>query len=668
MSKQKKQPIKTSTRPVQLLEPMKGFPDWFSTRKYHIWGLFILCFLLYANSIPNDYALDDAIVITDNMYTSDGLKGIPGILSKDTFFGFFKEEGKANLVAGGRYRPLSLVTFALEVQLFGKKPGLSHLVNALLYGLTTVMLYLLLMQFFRSGQSESRAYFLALATCVIFAVHPVHTEVVANIKGRDEILALLGSLAALYYCFRAWYEKKTLYWVYAMLLFFGALLSKENAITFLAVTPLAFYFFTNIKLPKIITPTALLLAAALVFLGIRFSILGSGSAEPVREMMNNPFIKVVGNQYLPFSTGERLATVLFSLGKYLELLVFPWRLTHDYYPRQIGVMTFGDWQVVLSTLLYLAMGIYALLRLPKKDPMSFAILFYLITLSIGSNLFFPIGTHMAERLIFMPSIGFSIAVALLLYRWARGSKKNIPAYKNYQKALWVLGLVALLFSIRTMVRNPVWKDNLTLFTTDIQYSPNSAKLRNAVGGELSVQSLKESDPVKKQQMLQEAAGHLQEAIRIHPNYKNAYLILGNVQNYLKNYEASIAAYEKALELDPLYQDAKRNLGITYKEYGQYWGEQKNDLSKAIANLRKAYDMIPTEYDVVRLLGVAYGRNRQGQEAVEFFTKATELAPDNADAWFNLGTAHHALGNTALGNQYYEKAKAIDPSVETRMRN
>ncbi|MBV6652333.1 MAG: hypothetical protein KI786_01165, partial [Mameliella sp.] len=94
---------------------LKGYPAWFTNQKLHLWGLFALSFLLYANTLGHDYALDDAIVIYDNMFVKDGISGIPGILSKDTFYGFFKEEGKAALVAGGRYRPFSLILFAIEV-------------------------------------------------------------------------------------------------------------------------------------------------------------------------------------------------------------------------------------------------------------------------------------------------------------------------------------------------------------------------------------------------------------------------------------------------------------------------------------------------------------------------------------------------------------------------
>lgn len=664
----KKSKTKHTAAPAPSATP-KSYPKWLANQRLHILLLFGFSFLLYANTLGHDYALDDAIVIYDNMYVEQGLSGVPGILSKDTFFGFFKEEGKAALVAGGRYRPLTLIMFALEVQLFGQSPFVGHLFNGLYYGLCTVMLYLLLLQLFRPERGQVRAYFIALATSLLFAAHPVHTEVVANIKGRDEIVTLLFSLAALYLSLRAYHERRPGYSLAAGLLFFLALMAKENAIMFIFVTPLAYYFFTKASLSELAKQSLPFFTAAAAFLAIRFSVLGMGLGEAPMELMNNPFIKVEGGNYLPFTAQERLATVLFSLGKYLELLFFPLKLTHDYYPRQVGVMTFGDWQVLLSLLAYLGLGVYALLRLPKRDPMSFAILFYLLTLAIVSNLFFPVGTHLAERLLFMPSVGFCLALALLGYRWAKAGSNTgkAPTFKRLQPAFLALGLVSLLFAARTLARNPAWQDNYTLFITDIENSPNSAKLRNAVGGELVTQSVGVKDEAKRQRMLNEAVGHLEQAIRIHPRYKNAYLLLGNAHNYLKNYGPSISNYQKALAIDPNYRDAKRNLGITYKDAGKYYGEQLGQIDQALTYLNQAYELLPEEYEVVRLLGVAHGIKGQAQQAVRYFEQAAKLDPDNASAWFDLGTAYYNLGNTELGQQYRDKALQLDPAFLDKMQ-
>lgn len=661
MAKSKpKNKAKKTTRPKATSALPSGTPAWFANARLHAWVLFALGFLLYANTLGHDYAQDDAIVITDNMFTTEGVSGIPGILQYDTFYGFFKEEGKANLVAGGRYRPLTLVMFAFEYQLFGQNPFIGHLVNALLYGLTGVVLYWLLLQLFRPKNDPAKAYFIALAASLLFITHPIHTEAVANIKGRDEIVALLGSLAALYFSFRAYYAKKNWLQMLAGVVFFLALLSKENAITFVVVAPLTFYFFTKAKAGKIALQTLPFALAAIVFLIIRFSIVGAPGGDPPMELMNNPFLKWNGSQYVPFTVSERMATVLFTLGKYLQLLVFPHPLTHDYYPRHIGILSFGDWRVLLSLALYIGLGVYAVLGLRQKNPISYGIWFYLLTLSIVSNIVFPIGTNMAERLLFMPSAGFAIAVAALMYHLT--FKKKITSFKQLYPALGVLIVVVVLFSIKTITRNPAWATNFTLFTTDINTSPNSAKLRNAIGGELVTQSVNEPNEQVKQTMLTEAAGHLQEAINIHPTYKNAYLLLGNCYNYLKQYDQAIASYRKALELDPGYEEAFTNLKVTLQQAGRFYGEEQGDLARAIQYLEQAYQMDSNDYETVRLLGVAYGVGGNVQRAIEYFTKGVELAPNNAGAWYDLGSAYYNAQMPEQGNAYIQKALEINPNI------
>jgi tetratricopeptide (TPR) repeat protein len=170
------------------------------------------------------------------------------------------------------------------------------------------------------------------------------------------------------------------------------------------------------------------------------------------------------------------------------------------------------------------------------------------------------------------------------------------------------------------------------------------------------------DALLRERELREAVGHLKEAIRIHPYYKNAYLLLGNAHNYLQEYEAAIGFYEQALKLDPNYPDAKNNLGLTYRDAGKFFGEQQGNLAKAESYLLQAYTMRPDDYEVVRLLGVAYGMQQKHADAIQFFERGTQLKPNDADAWFNLAIAYYNAGNAEKGAEFEAKAKAIDPNV------
>ncbi|MEO6760329.1 MAG: glycosyltransferase family 39 protein, partial [Saprospiraceae bacterium] len=216
-------------------------PAFFTDLKLQSLLFFGLAFLLYANSLTHGFVLDDSIVITDNMFTKQGISGIPGIFSKDTFFGFFKVEGKDALVSGRRYRPLTLVLFALVYQIFHESPFVFHLLTVLLFALTCVVLYRVLLRLF-ANQGSTAGTLLAWIATLLFTVHPIHTEVVNNIKGCDEIVALLGCLIALYCAFKTVDTGKLTWKIGAGIAFFLACLSKENAAAFVLLIPLALWF------------------------------------------------------------------------------------------------------------------------------------------------------------------------------------------------------------------------------------------------------------------------------------------------------------------------------------------------------------------------------------------------------------------------------------------
>ena len=206
-------------------------PPFFTDLRLQSLLIFGFAFLLYANSLTHGFVLDDSIVITDNMFTKQGVQGIPGIFSKDTFYGFFKVEGKETLVSGGRYRPMTLVLFALIYQIFGENAFVFHLFTVVLFALTCVVMYRVLLRLF-VNQGPTAATLLALITTVLFAAHPIHTEVVNNIKGCDEIVTLLGCLLALWCTFKAVDSGQFIWKLGAGLSFFLACLSKENAAAF----------------------------------------------------------------------------------------------------------------------------------------------------------------------------------------------------------------------------------------------------------------------------------------------------------------------------------------------------------------------------------------------------------------------------------------------------
>ncbi|MGZ4058146.1 MAG: hypothetical protein ACXVPU_03915, partial [Bacteroidia bacterium] len=211
--------------------------------------LIIIGFIFYSNSFSNEYALDDGIVILKNDYVQQGFRGIKKIFKTDAYESFYRQMGAKQQLSGGRYRPFSIATFAVEQQLFQsnakvKPPDdvahVRHVMNVLFYILSVVFLLFFLRKFvFKEN------YLVAFLTCLIFLIHPLHTEVVANIKSRDEILSFLFIILTFTSVFSFRETKQKRFLIFGLLFYFLALLSKEYAITLLVLLPMLLYIIKS---------------------------------------------------------------------------------------------------------------------------------------------------------------------------------------------------------------------------------------------------------------------------------------------------------------------------------------------------------------------------------------------------------------------------------------
>jgi tetratricopeptide (TPR) repeat protein len=503
--------------------------NFLNQRNYAGLALFLLPFLLYGYSVTFDYVLDDKLVVSENAFVKKGLSGIWDIVTKDSFAGLLGE--RTDLVAGGRYRPLSIITFAIEYQFFGLRPALSHFVNVLLYALTGLLLFRVLSlcsleeQDRPFGLAQGGQWFLRLpfVASLLFVLHPIHSEVVANIKGRDEILALMFSLSALYFCIKATNSAKYRYWLISGLAFLLALLAKENAVTFLAVVPLYLYFFSKSTLRQFGKLTAkqtsvatlTLFAAVLVYTAIRYKALGYlfDGANQITDLMNNPFAEA--------TISQKYATIFYTLGLYVKLLFFPHPLTHDYYPYHIPLIDLGNIRAWGSLLLYIAMLGYAVVAFKRRNVTAFCIFYFLITLSIVSNLIFPVGTFMSERFMFMPSVGFCLILAFWLTH-------NVPTLfiqnqkLSRQFSIFLLILVCLGYSIKTVTRVPAWKNTMSLNSAGVKVSPDSARANCFMGYALYREAREvKADAVRQMELYKQAEFYIDKALAIYPAYANA---------------------------------------------------------------------------------------------------------------------------------------------------
>ena len=225
-------------------------------------------------------------------------------MSHDSFSGYFGEQ--KNLVQGARYRPLSLLTFATEYALFGANSSVSHLINILLYGLCCFLGFVTLRRLFREKSSKNKILFgTAAISILLYMFHPIHVEAVANVKGRDEILAMIFCLLTLQMSLKYTDQKRLLYFLLIPFIYFTGLLAKENTITFMAIVPAALVLFRPKQRKVMLLILGLLFIMTLCYLGLRYSIIGYLLGdEPSTDLMNNSFVGM--------NTVQRYATIFYT--------------------------------------------------------------------------------------------------------------------------------------------------------------------------------------------------------------------------------------------------------------------------------------------------------------------------------------------------------------------
>ena len=624
-------------------------------------GIFValLAFGLYVNTFGHDFALDDAIVITQNEFTQRGVSGIDEIFAYDTFRGFYKDDRGVGLVSGGRYRPLTLALFAVEKSL-GFGPGGHHVFNALWYALLCWVIF----GFVRDlARGRGLPWWFAVAVAALFAAHPLHTEVVANIKGRDEILAALGAIGGTWLTWRG--AQRGSFWGAAAgaVVFLLGCLAKENTITFFAVVPAVLWLFgSGVGSMGKLRYFLPIVAATATFLALRYAVIGTGlGGGPVLELMNNPFVELTNGTWSPLSTADRLATVMHTLWRYLVLLVAPFDLVHDYYPRAVPVKSWGQLTPWLGLLLHAGLAVFALLRWKTNRFAALGILIYLASLSIVSNVLFPVGTNMSERFLFLPSFGFILAAVAGVVALSRRFGGGVA---------WLLPVVIGVFSVLTVLRNPVWHDDYTLFTTDVEKQPNSAKLLNAASGaRLDRYAKQQADGLTPSSaLLSRSVTDLTRALEIHPSYRSAYLLRGNARFYQADYDAAIADYDRADDLaGGSNADVTKNLVVALTAAAEAGGKAGKPLPEIRAYLQRAEQITPNDYSVLRLQGVANGMAGNATAALDYFSRAVQLRPDDADAVWNYGVALYTVGQTEEAEQQFGRAEQLRPGIRAERR-
>jgi len=703
--KAKGSPVKSA--PEASSKAMKG-RTWFTDIRKQMLFILLVSIGLYVNTLDLDYALDDTLMITQNQFTLKGVDGIKDIFTNDAFVGFL---GKSNLLPGGRYRPLSQVMFAAEYEIFGLNPFVGHFINLVFYCLLGLLLFRILRMLLPEAKGHPWSLTLPFIATLLFIAHPLHTEVVANIKGRDELMSMIGTLGSLYFALRYVENRKKLNLVWIFIIFFLAILSKENALAYIAVIPLSIGFFRKGTLKDIAISSLPLVAAVIGYFILRAATVGF-TIKDVNdtELLNNPFLEA--------SFTEKYATIFYTWGKYFLLLIFPHPLTHDYYPKQIPIIGFSDIRAIAGLIISAGTLVVAGMLLRKRHIIAYAILFFWLTFSMSSNFIINIGAFMNERFMFAPLLGFTLVAGWLLSDKMKSWFTDTHQWKTV--ALSVFIIVMLAFSLKTITRNRVWKNDLVLFTTDVEVSVNSAKCNTSAGGKLLEWSDSTQNPVVRQEYLARSEKYLKRALDIYPRNINTWLLLGNVYIKVKNYSGARNCFDNCLKINPKYPAAFNNLlhvaqvtnrdklyeesiltykdllkyqpdsarndfgiGLAFKNAGAidsaiYWfrrtlgkdssycdawgklgeiyGQALNDLGSSEKYLLQAVQCNPKDASSLENIGIIHALRKDYTRAMEYFTKSYQLTPDNAGLNMNMGKTYEDMGNKQKAQEHYQRAQ------------
>ena len=763
----------------------------------------IVGFVFYITSINGEYALDDGIIIHQNDHVIKGVRGIKDIMTRDAYESFYRRMCATDQLAGGRYRPLSVVSFAIEQQFMGPyrtglymkvedsnkngvldkdmvnyisacgrpetnyeyndfvdlnndgvaqpnecnacwdtnknfkndweedlnvdgifnevdcqvyRADVRHFNNIWTFALGCMFLYLVFSRyFFRTNQD------LAFLAALLFTMHPIHSEAIANVKSRDEIFSLIFISLTFLYSFKYVENKRGIDLFWASIMFLLALLSKEYAVTLLILVPVAIYTFSEndfeiktffktneFKQTLYVGLAFVFCAFMMLYLKRNFDMHAAPGAKPIKSFWLFPFLyiligifmmgsnkknnfhklmswfyfvmlfylamrlvavklkpgvpdtEILNNPYLLANGEERFATKGYVLLKYLILQIFPHPLSSDYSYNTIQYRHFTSWDFLLSIAVHVGMVIAAIYYTLKKHILGFALLTYIIFALMIGNVLMDIGATMGERLIFHSSIGFCIAVAYLLIK---GMDKLSAVNFNFRKAalISIVAVITFLFGCKTWERNWDWKNDVTLFLKDVRTMPHSVLvLGNAGARWVDLADTKEVTGINVPGQDSTRFNDYNGTLRITDEEMKA-------GKYKTRREAAlykgIGFLTHAVELHPRYVNGYLNLGLAHFKLKNdfealYFWKNAEKLYPNNPYLRNYYQVFAN--DLKTRGAMAFNRGRMDSAAIAY-NKWVILSPGDYEGWYNLGGAYFNQQKYALAKKCWDRALQLNPN-------
>ena len=614
-----------------------GWPWW-----WH-WRLLAVCSLVlaaYSNSFQGALVFDNASVIgQDPRIRQATSENIGSILTGRYAY------VNANT---GLYRPFTTLSYLLNYAVLRNGPRSVgyHWVNLVLHEVNVALVYALGALIFEEAAP-------ALALAAIWGLHPLLTESVTNIVGRADLLASLGVLAGLLCHMRGVLTvgRRRIAWLAGLAAAQTVgLFSKESG----AILPglILLYDLTWCERMTWRRRAPAYVAAAIPFV-VFFSLRSAIGMHMLIDHAENPLVSA------GFWTAR--LTAVKVVGKFLWLFLWPARLSADYSYNAVPLFgwrlaNWEDAKALIALAVLLGAALLALLLAMrwrrKGKPLLFFLVFFFIALSPTSNLVVLIGSIMAERFFYLPSVGLAgcvvAAVSVLGRQFALQQRVVAPV-------AWAsLGLVCLVFTARTYTRNLDWQDGLSLWTSAVEVCPGSARPHYNLAKEL------ERLPGR----LPEAIAEYREAVRIDPNRADAHDNLGNALSGIPGrLPEAVAEYREAVRLQFDRAEAHNDLANAL-------ARTPERLPDAISEYQAALRLEPGNAEVHYNLANALARIPDRlPDAIAEYQAALRIQPDHADAHNNLGEALSGMsGRLPDAIAEYQAALRIQPELVAAHNN
>ena len=616
------------------------------------WPAIVLALLCYANTLFNGFTYDDNAIVRENVRIRS-LANLPEIWLTDYWYEKSADQPIADPVRDRLYRPLTLQSFALNYAVHGDHAFGYHLVNVLGHALVCWLVWLFAWRLLGNAA-------VAGITAILFAVHPIHSEAVAGIVGRGELLGTGFVLAGLL-CLMprsgnpAGWQRGLL----AAVAFLAAIFSKETIICYPAVALITLYAVNRARRRPWrwwLMHLGFLCAPLVVYFPLRlYALEGLLLRKKLASVLYNPLMEA---DWL-----QRLYGPLTILGHYARLLIAPRNLSCDYglaiFDPGAGPTLMTAVGVVAVVVLLVALAGFFSRAVLWKNMAVLAALFC-ASYALISNTVLLIGVSVAERLMYWPSVLVLGAIAaLIVHGWERYCTKGRPLGERagLLRVFGILLIVAL--GARSVTRNADWIDDEHLFRADLATHPNGVHLCNSLARidiyhahhcmgtavELVAQGQQEAAAQFQReaaQYLDEAETLLKRALAIRSHFPEALCQLGSVLWMRGETEQAQSYFETALRLDPGDSAAQRYLAALR-------GEDKQ-LQEQAAVLRQQIQKQPDEPDAYVQLGELLVTLGQRQEALLLCEQAAKRFPDNV-------AVLRAHAETLALNQFEDEACA-----------